>query len=187
MDKSLQYALTGALTMALIAGFRALAGRQKPSAQPDGSHRIGPSRVLIGGLSVVCLAISAAGFIGALFAPPDQVAAALLIGAMFALFGLPIATYLTRAYDIRWDDTSLTGPASYAMWPFGPRQATIRFVDIAKAGTDSWGSDFVTDTRGEKVRWNYIYAGHTALKAALAQARPDLFSQEAAISRDRSP
>lgn len=187
----MEYLLKIAVIMVISAGFsaglRALSARQKPIPEADGSHRIVINRTVIIVVVALCLALAGAGFFGATVARPGQVAPALMIGGVFAVFGLLTATSLTRAYDVRWDDIAITGPASYGIWPFGPRHTTIRFADIVTAGTDWMGSDYVTDDRGEKLRWNYSYAGHTALKAALARARPDLFPEEATNPPDRSP
>jgi len=187
MDKSLHYALTGAVIMGAVAGFRALTSRAKPILEHDGSHRMIPIPALVAGSAALCLALSVGVFVGALHAPPGQAIVAFALGAALAGLGLLTATMLSRAYDVRWDDTAITGPASYGIWPFGPRHVTIRFADIVTAGIDWMGSDYVTDESGAKLRWSVAYAGHATLKAALTRARPDLFPNATDSPPDQSP
>lgn len=173
LGSALQGVLTAVDTAAVLGLIALLSARAPAASAGSQGGRIRPSRGLVVVLTLAFL--SFAGLALTAFAQWNGGGGALTVGLAFAAGGLVMATSLTPAYDVTWDAVSLTGPASYAIWPFGPRRARIAFDAIVAAGTDALGSHYVTDSAGNKVRWNPVFAGYPALMLAIEDARPDLF------------
>lgn len=171
----LQPILGGLLTAAILAWLARAMSRSRSAVDADGTQRIMLHRGLLAGLILGSTALSGAAFYGA--TGHNGGPAAWGVAIVFGLVALGTLGSFSRAYDVNWTATSVTGPASYGMAPFGPRRAHIRFNEIAELGIDAMGSFYVRTAEGEKVRWNWVYQGHEDLNAAIESARPDLFDE----------
>lgn len=165
MEDLLREIVGSFLTYPLIAG--TLAGliwattRQRPHQETATEGTITPSRVVIWPILIMSFGISAL----ALYASVNHGggSAALAVGLGFGIGGVMMAGSLTRAYDVSWTAEDITGPASYGIWPFGPRRATIRFDDIVTCGIDRMDSYYVEDAAGTRIRWNAYHGGYITL------------------------
>ena len=175
----LKYALIGA-AVAAVMGFLLRANARASNTDIARDNRIiRPGRVAYGAITSVSalIAVAALGsvlFFGSVWAQ-SEVRAGLLLGGAFAAFAWWMGAYLLPAFEVHWDDTSLTGPLSHRPPPFGPGRKTIAFADIARIGTDWTQSYCVRDRAGQRVRFSYLYPGFVALLEAIKAARPDLF------------
>jgi hypothetical protein len=165
MEDLLRKIVGSVITYPLIAG--TLAGliwttsRQRPHRQTATEGTITPSRFVIWPILVISFGISALALYASFYKGGGG--AALAVGLGFGLGGAVMSGSLTRAYDVSWTSEDITGPASYGIWPFGPRRATIRFDEIVTCGIDRMDSYYVEDAAGTRVRWNAYYGGYATL------------------------
>ncbi len=173
MKDLVQAGLTGAAVAGTLAALGWLASRARPKAQGAGTGRVRPGMPTI--LLVVVLGTGICGLASYGWAFADGGGAALAVAIGAGLGAACIATFLLPVHDVVWDRGSVEGPASYGIWPFGPRRARIGWPDIAGFGQDLWGSWFVEDAGGNRIRWSPVHSGYPALMRAIEEACPHLF------------
>lgn len=177
--------LSGSTLSAIIWGLSrfVVSRRQLHLGQPQNGF-IAPSQTL-------AFVITALSFAAALFFFQDFLLGGLVtrgeydeswtlsvwLGAGFLLVTAISATSFTTAFDVTWTATDLTGPISYKFPPFGPERMTLRFDEITEVGMDAFGSFYVKNAEGARIRWGWTYAGYRDLMRAIEAARPDLFAQ----------
>jgi hypothetical protein len=164
-----------ALFAALVRAVPMLFAKARPAMSvPDGG-RIRPSRAMIAVGMVFGLCLIVYGVHGWWVRFGDG---SIYFAAVGLLFFSIFASGLASVYDVCWDRDSIEGPASYGMWPFGPRRARIDFAEITDVGVDGFGSFYVAEAPGNYVRWNWTYAGFPAVMMAVAEACPHLVEAE---------
>lgn len=166
----------GVVTALLLGGISWLLARVRPRERGFTNGRIAPNRSFIAITALFSIALGSLAAYAALAWNGGMAAAS--AGVAFLALGAATATGLTRAYDVEWDGTSITGPTSYGIWPFGPSRATVRFSDIEDFGEDRFGSWYVEDGEAQRIRWNYTYGGYPALMWVIIEACPHIFPEE---------
>lgn len=165
----------GSLAVSILR--RILAGAAK-SAVGDGEGCILPSRSVLFGASALGFALSGAAFQSALLAPHGQ--SEVLLGLLCLALALGAASALLPGYEVTWSDRGIEGPSQLWFPPFGPSRRFIDWNAIDYVGQDAWGNWFVADAGGNRIRWNFLYAGHGHLMAEVGRVCPDLFPHLAA-------
>jgi len=102
-----------------------------------------------------------------------------VVGTVFGASGLVMLAFLSPRYHVRWDAEGISGPISYAVWPFGPARATIPYDRIVAIGIDWANSACVEDAAGNRIRWSQFYRGYGVPIDRILAVRPDLFPDAA--------
>lgn len=168
----IKYALISGGAILAVQAMGKWSARIKASDAASEARRIRPSRNMNLVMVFAELAIASAGFYGAFFANAGMIA--LLLAIVFLAMAFLTAMNLAPGWEVRWDDSTLSGPASYFP-PYAPRQAQMRFDQIQEVGTDMLGSYYAANGEGVRIRWNGLYTGYPALMGKIVEARPDLF------------
>ncbi len=171
MTIDLWRALIGAIIgMGTFAIFARIAAGRPTQVQPAAAEGIMTVSRIYVGVSVIVM-----GGLGLVMLGPWFVGRSALPGLFCLSMALLSLTGLARVFRVTWDARGITTPAVFCGMPWPGKRRFISWDSLARAGCDILGNQFVMDTFGQKLRWNFSYRGHRALMRAVAAYRPDLF------------
>lgn len=153
-------AAAGAMAWRLSRRRPLVAGGPEGRAAPD-AGRAGPLASAAAGLGAGLIALA-----------PFGLPLVLGLGCL-ALAAVALVSLLPE-YEVVWTPDGLEGPSALLVPPFGPRRDFILWRHLQRIGRDAFGNRFVEDRDGNRITWNWLYAGEGHLLARLETVRPDL-------------
>lgn len=149
---------------------------------PEGeTGRIAPNRAL---LAVICLiGVMLAGAALLLFARGTGGLAVLTVAIVALAMTAMMVTAFFPFYDITWDEDGIEGPTLLLPPPFGPRRRRLFWEELETARHEAGRHWFLEDDKGNRIVWSFIYFGHAALMARVAEECPWLFTARSPVAQ----
>ena len=92
------------------------------------------------------------------------------LGLLLILLLFPMTAFFFRslgdAYDVRWDETGITGPSTTSLYTFRvrKRRITILWDDVVDLGQTVNESLYVQSKTRERILWSRYHNGHDVLE-----------------------
>ena len=160
------------LTAAMIGALSFVLARAKPAALDGETGAIRPDRASAWFTVIAGAAMFVLGAGATIVGHPSWGSVALAVmGAAAGGFMVPSLTSLHTVY---WNADQIEGPSKMFGPSLGLARTAITWKDVVKTGTTFTGYDYVESHDGRRVYFSYLYKGHGALRAAIAQRCPSL-------------
>lgn len=164
----LSFLLAGVATAALAARL----ARRRPPALGGPEGRAAPDSWRAGAVATAACAA------GAGLVTSGTGLAGMAAGLCLLALAAVALIAMDPGYEVVWTSDGLEGPSALWLPPFGPKRDFLLWRSLRRIGRDALGNRFIEDEAGNRVRWNWLYAGAGHLLARLETVRPDLFDDE---------